>query len=232
MRTSAAILALSAGAVGAAADVSLDLSILLSYDGVNWSNMAFRLPGSVIQVGIFMSGAGGDVYGMGGATCRMNVTSAGLDDSLAFAPGTATGRVGPFNFGAATNAIYRDTPGSFRIDAAADPENSNDRAGLTFLQRDPATATPGTFSTANPALVFRTVYTVGSDGGVFDTRLSLDQLARGVAAYWSVSNSTRPTLTSNVTFGEAHIFLPAPGVLAAASLAVALGSFRRRAARG
>lgn len=217
-----AVLAAAAGT--ALGQAHIDLSIKLSTDMVHWSDTELRLPGTVIHVGIWMQ-ATPDVYGLGGATMRLTGTGLGFDDHVAFRAGTDTGRVGPFNFGAATNMIFRDAPGTFRIDAASDAANANSNAGLTFFQRDPATASPGTFWTQNPALCFLFDLTLGSDF-VGETRLELDQLARGLAVYFTAQNASRPTQTADVTLHGARIVVPGPG--AAGVLGVGLLARRRR----
>lgn len=221
------VLTLAGGASGQA---SLTLAVRLSVDGVNWSPHLFVLPGSTVQVGIWATGTGADYYGMGGATLRMRVVGAEVGDTMEFAAGTSTGRVSPFNFGAATNAIFRDAPSEFRIDAASDGSNSNTAAGLTFFQRDPATATPGTFSTTNPALVFRCDFRMGAGDTVGGQTFMLDQLTRGVAGYFSAANSSRQTLTSDVQLVGAAIGpLPAPGAVGVFGvLGVAVAARRRR----
>lgn len=224
---------LSVGALVLAAGTAfgqahIDLSIKLSTDLVHWSDLEFRRPGTVIHVGIWMQ-ATPDVAGLGGATVRLTGSGLGFDDRIVFHAGTDTGRVAPFNFGAATNAIFRDAPGTFRIDAASDAANANSNAGLTFFQRDPATASPGTFWTLNPALCFMFDLELGSDFAS-DTRLELDQLARGVAVYFTAQNASRPTQTTDVTLHGARIVIPTPGpaVLLGAGLVGGLVAGRRR----
>lgn len=216
-------------ACGTASAQNLHLAVKVSADGGStWQSDAFALRGSSILVGIWMSGDA-NIYGMGGGTMRLNGTSMITGDSVAFADGTDTGRVGPFNFGAATNAIFRDTADTFRIDAASDAANSNSSAGMTFFQRDPATAVPGTFSTANPALCFRFNVTIGAAWAPDrDIVMSIDQLSRGVASYFTAANASRPA-TAAATFSSAviHVY-PAPGSVAAMGLFAALSGRRRR----
>jgi hypothetical protein len=224
---SLAFLAASAGT--ALGQTSVDLSVRFYDAGTSsWSSHISVLPGSTVQVGIWMSGDA-SIYGMGGATLRMRVLGAEHGDQMVFAAGTATGRVGPFNFGAATNAIYRDDPTTFRIDAASDAADASETAGLTFLQRDPATAVPGTFSTENPALVFRFDYIVGGDSYLGGQAFVLDQLSRGVAGHYTAGNSSRVTTTSNVTLHAGIINpRPTPGPLAAFAAFAGLAHARRR----
>ena len=215
-----------AGLAGAANAQNLGLSVLSSVDnGATWHSEVNALPGSTVKVAIWMSGAA-DIYGMGGATLRLTATGAGAGDSAAFAAGTDTGRVGPFNFGAATNAIFASA-GGFRIDAASDAANNNSSAGLTFFQRDPATAAPGTFSTANPAMCFRFDVTVGADGTLRDISMALDQLSRGLASYFTASNASRPaTAGATLTGGVIHV-VPTPATLALVGLGGLVAGRRR-----
>lgn len=219
------VAALLVGASGAAGQ-ALHLSVRVSLDGAVWRDTVDALPGSAVQVGIWVAGDG--MYGAGGATLRLTGTGSTLGDAVAFGAGTATGRVTPFNFGAATNAIYRDSPGTFRIDAAGDRLNTSVTRGMTFFQRDPVTAAPGSFTTANPALAFRFTVTLDGAAGPRSIAIALDQLARGAAAYYSGPQSSRVTLTQNVTFerGVINVQVPAPGALAV--LGVAAARRRRR----
>jgi hypothetical protein len=213
-----------AGLAAGANAQNLSLSVKM-FDGANWVSEINALPGSTVQVGIWMGGDA-SIYGMGGATLRLTGTGAGAGDSAAFAAGTDTGRVGPFNFGAATNAIFASA-GGFRIDAASDAANNNSSAGLTFFQRDPATATPGTFSTANPALCFRFDVSVGADGTLRDITMVLDQLSRGLASYFTASNASRPaTAAATLNGGVIHV-VPTPATLALIGLGGLVAGRRR-----
>jgi hypothetical protein len=197
--------------------------------GATWHSGVSVNRGTVVQVGIFMSGTGG-VYGLGGATLRLNATGA-QGDVAQFAAGTDTGRVGPFNFGSATNAIY-NTAGGFRIDAASDPDNTNTSAGMTFFQRDPSSG-GATFSTANPALVFRFDLFTGAGGSDRSLIFSLDELSRGVATYYSSSNATRPTQAAAALSGGTVFIgvIPTPASPALFVLGMLAAHRRRRAAQ-
>ena len=211
-----------------AATAEIRLEVKFSSDGgATWSSdvdgFRFRTQGA-----IFMSGFGLDAWGLGGATLRLRATGLAATDSIVFAEGTSTGRVGPFNFGAATNAIYQDGSGSWRIDAASDASNTNDSAGLTFFQRDPASA-GSVFSRQNPAMVFR-FDVLASDFFERSLRFELDQLSRGVATYYSSSSATRPTQTSDVlrAGGGIHFGVPTPGSFAALLSGLVIMASRRR----
>ncbi|XVJ58320.1 MAG: hypothetical protein HEQ23_02535 [Tepidisphaera sp.] len=212
-------------AAGANAQVSLNLEVKFSTDGgTTWASTVDANAGSVVQGAIFMSATGGDVWGLGGATLRMNGTGLIAGESAAFGAGTDTGRVGPFNFGAATNAIFASA-GAFRIDAASDAANSSTGAGMTFFQRDPSSGGQG-FSRANPALVFRfDIQTaVGADHAI---TIALDQLSRGVATYYSSSGATRPTsVAANLAGGTINV-VPTPATLALVGLGGLVAGRRR-----
>ena len=206
---------------------TLDIAVKFSTDGgATWSSYVDASRGSIVQGAIFMSGTG-DIYGMGGATIRLTATGA-QGDFAQFGAGTQTGRVAPFSFGAATNAIY-NTAGGFRIDAASDADNSNALAGMTFVQRDPSSGGAG-FSTANPALAFRFDVVIQAGGDIRAIDVSLDQLSNGVALYYSSSSATRGTrLSATLTSGTIGVGIPTPGSFAM----LAIGGFslarRRRA---
>lgn len=205
---------------------NLALSVKFSIDGgATWVSDASANPGSVVQVGLFMSGDG--VYGLGGATLRLTATGANALDTAVFAAGTDTGRVGPFNFGSATNAIFSNADG-FRIDAASDAGNSNTAAGMTFFQRDPSSGGV-VFSTANPALCFRfDIHSVDVPGAERTITIDLDQVSRGVATYYSSSSATRPTsATVTLNSGILNLF-PAPSTLTLALLGPLFAGRRRR----
>jgi uncharacterized protein (TIGR03382 family) len=203
---------------------NLTLSVKFSTDGgATWSSQVFGGGGPIIQGAIFMSGD--NVYGLGGATLRLSTTGGTAFDTAAFGAGTDTGRVGPFNFGSATNAIY-STANGFRIDAASDPDNNNTAAGMTFFQRDPSSG-GATFSTANPALCFRFDIQVWSGGGDRVIVVALDQLSRGVGTYYSSSSATRPT-SASVVLNSGTIITPTPSTLALTLLGTVAASRRRR----
>lgn len=206
---------------------TLAISVLSSVDnGATWNSNVNALPGSTVQVGIWMSSTG-NVYGVGGATLRL--TAGGTQgDTAAFAAGTQTGRVGPFNFGIATNAIYAGA-GGFRIDAAGDAANSSTTRGLTFFQRDPFTAAPGAFNRSNPALCFRFDVAIANGGTERTITMALDQLSRGLAAYYSSSSATRPIqLAASLNSGTIQV-VPAPTSLTLLGLCGLSLARRRRA---
>ena len=201
---------------------NLALSVKFSVDGgASWASHVSSVAGSVIQGAIFMSGD--NVYGLGGATLRLTATSSGTPVTATFGAGSDTGRVGPFNFGSATNAIYT-TANGFRIDAASDPDNSNTAAGMTFFQRDPSSG-GAIFSTANPALCFR--FDVHISAGLGFASFTLDQLSRGVGTYYSGSAATRPT-SASATLNGGSIFAPTPSTLALTLLGPLVAARRRR----
>lgn len=218
----------SAFSLASIATADIRLEVRFSSDGgATWSRDAdgfrFRTQGA-----IFMSGFDLNAWGLAGATLRLRATGLHASDSIVFADGTSTGRVGPFNFGAATNAIYQDGPGSWRIDSASDAANASDSAGMTFFQRDPSSG-GAMFSRANPAIVFR--FDVLSS--FFSERtlsFELDQLSRGVATYYSSSSATRPTQTSDVTLtgGAVRYGVPAPSSFLGLMSGLTVMSRRRR----
>ena len=207
---------------------TLAISVLSSVDnGATWHSNVDALPGSTVQVGIWMSSTG-NVYGVGGGTLRLTATG-GQNDGAAFAAGTQTGRVGPFNFGTATNAIY-GSAGGFRIDSAADQFNSSSTRGLTFFQRDPRTAAPGAFNSATSALCFRFDVAIENGGTDRNILMTLDQLSRGLAAYYSSSTASRPVqLAASLNAGSIHVIVPAPATLAMLGLGGLSLARRRRA---
>lgn len=230
MRVTSAALGTAAVMAANAGHASIRLDLMHSTDnGATWqqSGVIEAIPGNVVQMAIFASGDLG--YGFAAATLRLSGTNMVAGDRLTFGAGTSTGRVGPFNFGAATNAIYQDSATDFRIDAASDPTNTNENAGLTFFQRDPATAAPGTFSTANPAMVFRFDYWLGAFDRNLVTEMRLDQLSHGLATRYDSSSSSRGTSTSDVILGgPVIIMIPAPASVMIGLAGVAAIGRRRR----
>jgi hypothetical protein len=215
-----------AGLAAGANAQNLSLSVQFSTNGgATWSNdVTVNTPGTVVQARLSYAGDG--VYGLGGATLRLTAQAniAGGGDTAAFAAGTDTGRVGPFNFGAATNAIFANADG-FRIDAASDAANNNTGAGMTFFQRDPSSGGAG-FSTANPAVVFRFDITIGA-GPDRNIAVALDQLSRGVGSYYTSSGATRPS-TAAVTLNAGIIrVVPTPATLALVGLGGLVAGRRR-----
>ena len=211
-----------AGMTAAANAQNLAISVKFSIDnGATWSSDVVATAGQVVQGALFISGD--NVYGLGGGTMRLNGTGLQAGEGAAFGAGTDTGRVGPFNFGSATNAIFA-TAGAFRIDAAADAANNNTAAGLTFFQRDPSSG-GASFSTANPALAFRFDVTTGGTDHVIS--VALDQLSRGVATYYSSSSATRPTSVAAALNGGTITVVPTPATLALVGLGGLVASRRR-----
>lgn len=210
---------------------TLDLKV--SRDGVVWSDLIDDfIVGQTVHCAIFFnSDLSMPIYGVGGATLRLGGTSSPAQDAVSFAPGTETGRISPFTFGNATNAIYRDSPGTFRIDAGSDPSNSNTSAGMTFFQRDPSSGGPS-FSILPRdgigSMVFAFDILLGSQD-VYLTTLAMDQLSRGVVSYYSSSSATRPTSTSDVTLDGASFWvnIPTPGSLVAVCMGGLLARRRR-----
>lgn len=212
-----------AGMTAAANAQNLALSIKFSTDGgATWASNVVANAGAVVQGAIFMSGDG--VYGLGGATLRMNGTGLIAGEGAAFGAGTDTGRVGPFNFGSATNAIFASA-GAFRVDASSDAANSNTAAGMTFFQRDPSSGGAG-FSTANPALVFRFDVSTAAGADHLIT-VALDQLSRSVATFYSSSGATRPTSAAAALNAGTISVVPTPATLALVGLGGLVASRRR-----
>jgi MYXO-CTERM domain-containing protein len=216
---------------GTAMGQNLRLSILSRVgDSGTWSAYTEANRGSVVQVGIFMSGDG--VYGLGGATLRlMAMGEEGAGDTAVFAAGTSTGRVGPFNFGAATNAIFANSDG-FRIDAASDAANSSTGAGMTFFQRDPASggASFQILPQGGPgSKVFEFEIVLGASSEVYLVTMGLDQLSRGVASYYTSASSTRPATTGDVALDGARFWVnvPTPGAMAMMGLGLLVAGRRR-----
>lgn len=218
------MLSVAGMAVGANAATSIDL-LVSSDGGATWSNNVAVLPGSVVRCAIFVST---DAFGFAGATIQ-SLTGAGTaGDSAAFAAGSFTGRVAPFNFGSATNAIFAQANG-FRIDASSDAGNSNTAAGLTFAQRDPSSGGLANYALgSSPAMAFAFDVTVGA-GFDRDIVMTLGALVRGVANVHTSSSATRGTSVQDVTLDGASIrVVPTPATLALVGLGGLVIGRRRR----
>ncbi len=210
-------------AVGANAATTIDL-LVSSDGGATWSNNVAVLPGSVVKCAIFVST---DAYGFGGATITSLIGAGTAGDTAAFAAGTATGRVAPFNFGAATNAIFA-TANGFRIDASADPLNTLTAAGFTFSQRDPNSAGAAYADGTQARLAFAFDVTVGA-GFDRSIEMTLGSLVRGVANVHTAGTSTRAVSVSDVTLDGASIrVVPTPATLALVGLGGLVVGRRRR----
>jgi MYXO-CTERM domain-containing protein len=221
------------GVAGSASGALVTLDLKVSRDGIEWfDTIGDFSSGDTVKCAIFMGSDGSQfIYGMGGATARLTGTGLETNDSVAFAAGTATGRVTPFNFGAATNAIYR-TAGGFRIDAASDPGNSNTGAGMTFFQRDPASggASFQILPQGGPgSKVFEFEIVLGASSEVYLVTMGLDQLSRGVASYYTSASSTRPATTGDVALDGARFWVnvPTPGAMAMMGLGLLVAGRRR-----
>jgi hypothetical protein len=210
-------------AVGANAATTIDL-LVSSDGGATWSNNVAVLPGSVVKCAIFVST---DAYGFGGASITALTGTGTAGDTAAFAAGSATGRVAPFNFGAATNAIFATASG-FRIDAAADPNNTLTAAGFTFSQRDPNSAGAAYADGSEARMAFAFDVTVGA-GFDRDILMAFGPLVRGVANVHTSSVATRGTSVTDVTLDGASIrVVPTPATLALVGLGGLVVGRRRR----
>lgn len=237
MRAMATMVGLAFSAVSAQGAL-IDINLRLSRDGVTWTDvMNDAMVGETIHCAIFMNSSEPErIYGIAGATLRLTGVGTRAGDAVAFAPGTATGRVSPFAFGAATNMIFSSADG-FRIDAMNDPGNTNPSAGLTFFQRDPATAAPGSFQIL-PAggagsKVFAFDLTLGSND-VYDIMMGMDQLSRDVASYYDAPGASRPSRTADVTMTGAilRVNVPSPGAAIVLTLGVVMKRRERSRANG
>lgn len=147
-----------AAAASARGPVGLDLS--LSDDlGANWGNTILTVPGTTIWVQVAMT-IPDSYYGIGVARYNIVCTSAsgwdfGGNDTvdLSLAKGNANdGRMAGFDFGGQTQQIF-ESPGSLRIDAKGDT-NDSVNAGISTSQNTPPSL--GTnFNIAKSAVVFR-----------------------------------------------------------------------------
>ncbi|QOJ00791.1 MAG: hypothetical protein HRU70_09915 [Phycisphaeraceae bacterium] len=235
MKTVVTALVAVAGLAAAAnaQQVRSGLEVRVSTDnGDTWADKVNVLPGSTVLVAIF--GRFENAYGLGGATFRMQSDNRADGDAMAFGAGTATGRAGVFNFGAATNAIFTEA-GGFRLDAASDAANAGRNAGATFLQRSPSAAGVG-FDQSNPAMAMLFVYTVsGADNALRTIDFWIDELkganatAPGVVSVYTSSTSTSSFQNTNVWLEGAQInVVPTPGALALMGMGGLLAGRRRR----
>lgn len=214
-----------------AGEITLDLKI--SKDGVTWRDVIDDfVVGDTVHCAIFArrNNPNSGLVGMAGATLRLMGTGIGADDSVAFAPGTATGRVAPFDFGAATNAIYRDAATTFRIDAASDAANASTSSGMTFFQRDPSSS-PGTFAPFIDDGLGNMVFAFDirlNTNDVYQATLLLDQLSRGVGTVYTGSAVTRPAqVGADLDGASFFVNVPAPGSALLLGLAAVVRRRRR-----
>jgi uncharacterized protein (TIGR03382 family) len=218
------ILAVAGLAAGAQAETRIDL-LVSSDGGATWSNSVDVLPGTVVQAAIFVSTTDG--YGFAGASITALTASGGIGDTASFAAGSFTGRVAPFNFGAATNAIFATADG-FRIDAASDAGNSNTAAGFLFSQRDPSSA-GGSYADASVArLAFAFDVQISGDGTLRTLDLAFGPLVRGVATVHTSAQATRGTQVSAILDGASINVVPTPATLALVGLGGLVAGRRRR----
>ena len=97
------------------------------------------------------------------------------------------------------------------------------------MARPRRTAAPGAFNRSNPALCFRFDVAIENGGTARTIVLALDQLSRGLAAYYSSSSATRPIqLVASLNSGSIHV-VPAPATLAMLGLGGCMLTRRRRA---
>jgi MYXO-CTERM domain-containing protein len=224
----AGVAVLTGMSAGNAAGQTIRFDLLLSGDGgQTWSNFIEPLSGTRVLAAIFTTVDGG-AYGVGGATFRLTMSGAIAGDTVLFGAGTSTGRVAPYNFGSATNAIFATGDG-FRIDAASDVDGTDPTRGLTFMQRDPSSA-GASFADASVArLCFAFEIQTSSTQHVRPIEFTMDELVGGTGVYYSSSSSTRGTRGA-VVFDGASMFgsLPTPGALAMLGLGGLVMGRRRR----
>jgi uncharacterized protein (TIGR03382 family) len=212
--------------MAAGANAATSISVLVSNDGgATWSSSVNAIPGSVVRCAIFV--ATNDGYGFGGASITALTGTGTAGDTAAFAAGTSTGRVAPFNFGAVTNAIFA-TANGFRIDAASDAGNSNTAAGMVFSQRDPSSAGAGYADASVARMAFAFDVTVGA-GFNRSIGLALGELVRGVSTIHTSSSATRGTQIQGTILNGASInVVPTPATLALVGLGGLVAGRRRR----
>lgn len=217
------ILAVVGMAAGANAETSI--SLLVSNDGgATWATSVDAVPGSVVQCAIFVATTDG--FGFGSASITALTATGTAGDTAAFAAGTATGRVAPFNFGAVTNAIFA-TANGFRIDASSDAGNSNTAAGMVFSQRDPSSAGAAYADGSQARLAFAFDVTVGA-GFNRSIDLAFGALVRGVATVHSSAQATRGTNVQAILNGASINVVPTPATLALVGLGGLVVGRRRR----
>ena len=235
MKNVVALLAVAgvAAASNAQLTVNMDLKV---WNGSAWVDTVDVAYGSTVEVAMLIGWSGGNAYGLGGAVYNIQGTGlVGGSVSISGAADAATGiaanllgrdRVAPFNFGAATQAVF--TSGSnFRIDASADAGNST-AAGIATAQRDPVNGGVN-FSTANPAVVYRFAVTVGNADGVVSLSAPVNQVKNGVIGLFTSSLATRSTNVNSITTDGATInIIPAPGAVALLGLGALVAGRRRR----
>ncbi len=210
-------------AVANAQSARLDLQVS-SDGGSTWSDAVNVLPGTNVLVRVRATVE--NAYGFAGAVGRITGTGLAAGDSASI--GGTDARVAPFNFGAASQAVFA-TAGAFRIDASSDAANSN-AAGIAILQRDPVSAVPGTYADGTQA---RTVYafsvSVGADGSIRSIALNMDDFKAGVVSVHAAANSTRGTnITAFTVDGAAINVIPTPATLALMGLGGLVAGRRRR----
>ena len=218
------IMAVVGMAAGVNASTSIDL--LVSTDGgATWSSSVNALPGSVVKCAIFVSTTDG--FGFGGANITALTATGTAGDSAVFAGSAGgTGRVAPFNFGSATNAIFATASG-FRIDASSDAGNSNTAAGFTFSQRDPSSAGAGYADASVARMAFAFDVTVGA-GFNRSIEMAFGALVRGVATVHTSAQATRGTQVAADLHGATINVVPTPATLALVGLGGLVVGRRRR----
>jgi len=235
MKNVAALLAVAGVAAASNAQLTANMDLKL-WNGSAWVDSLNVAYGSTVECVMLIGWSGGSAFGVGGAV--YNIQGSGLagdtviiNGSADAATGLAAGllgrdRVAPFNFGAATQAVF--TSGSnFRIDASADAGNSNG-AGIASSQRDPVNA-GAAFVTANPAAVYRFAITVGNSDHSITLSAPTSEVKRGEIGFFSSSTATRSTTTQVITTDGAVInVIPAPGAVALLGLAGLVAGRRRR----
>ncbi|QOJ00789.1 MAG: hypothetical protein HRU70_09905 [Phycisphaeraceae bacterium] len=225
----AGLVAVAGLASGASAQSAfMDLKV---WDGSAWVNDVAVLPGTVVQAAMFIGFSEG--YGLSGAVYQIRGFGGVAGDGVDIAS-AGLGRQAPFNFGAATQAVFGDGT-NWRIDASSDAANSRN-AGIATAQNSPPNLGVG-FNTDNPALVYRFDIVVSADGTIRSIQLEapLSELkgatstAPGVIGVYTSNQASRGTNYSDVTTDGATIrVVPTPGALALLGLGGLVAGRRRR----
>jgi uncharacterized protein (TIGR03382 family) len=209
-------------AVANAQSARLDLQVS-SDGGSTWSDAVNVLPGTNVLVRVQAEVTA--AYGFAGAVCR--ITGSGLAAGDGASINGTDSRVAPFNFGAATQAVFA-TAGAFRIDAASDAANTNG-AGIAILQRDPVTAGAAYADGSQARTVYAFSVSVGADGSIRTIALNMDDFKAGVVSVHTTANSTRGTNITAFTVDGASInVIPTPATLALMGLGGLVAGRRRR----
>jgi len=210
MRAIGLIVVVTAAPAFAQPSAVLDMRIRFQHGDPTWHDVVPLSPGATYECALFVSFSEG--YGLGGlSTAIVGTSSDSMPGTVDFAS-AGQGRQTPFTVGPSPTEVFMTSNG-FRIDREGDLADSPTQGIL--LSQVPPNFAGNDFSTANPALVYRFLFTASGTSFPFETVIDapVSQLHNGRVSVFVGSDSPQSLNITNVVSDPARIVLPSPASL-------------------